>query len=107
MEIDHRSLRPPGQSGGLLFAGERKALLLQPSLEHRDPVVAPELLAAENADRNAEDPILLALLLGFVIVATAIILEIDSIVPAGHAKRLDEALDCVNLVDREFTAEEQ
>src|SRR5262249_35259900 len=72
-----------------------------------NPVIAPELLAAENADRNAEDLILLALLLRLIIFAAAVALEISAIVRAGHAKRLDEAFDRVDLVNREFPAEEQ
>ena len=41
--------------GGLRCPGERKTGLLKPPLEHRNPIIAPELFAAENADRDTEN----------------------------------------------------
>src|SRR5450631_3265618 len=97
----------PAPSGGLLGPGEREPGLLEATLEHRDAVIAPELLAAENADRHAEDLIGCGLLLRSLIVALSLAVEIGAVIFAGQTELIHEFGHGLDLIDRELTLEEQ
>src|ERR1700730_4743892 len=96
-----------GPSGGLLDPGKRQAGLLQPPLQHRNAVIAPELLAEENADRHAEDLVDRGLLLRILVVALTIAVEIRPIVRAGETELIDEFCHGLDLVDRQLALEKQ
>src|ERR1700681_2860510 len=95
------------RSGGLLDAGKREPGLLEPPLEHRNSVIAPELLATENADWHAEDLVGRSFLLGLLIVALTIAVEISPIIFAGESELIHEFRHGFDFVDGQFAPEEQ
>src|SRR5262245_21152533 len=78
-----------------------QARCLEPRLEEVDAVVAPELLAAEEEDRDAEHVVGVRLLLRALVVAHAFGGEVPTILGGGEAELGDECRHGVRLVGLE------